>query len=81
MKRGRPKRDDRDQPAPVGDIMSLHEVTEYLGCSKFTVHRLLRRSEFPGFRLGSDWRFRRSDIDKWIAQRQQQAPPSRGVAE
>jgi excisionase family DNA binding protein len=54
--------------------MALREVAEYLGCSKVTVYRLLKHGEFPAFRLGGDWRFRRSDIDKWIAQQQQQAP-------
>jgi excisionase family DNA binding protein len=82
MKRGRPKGDDREQAGPVGDVMSMREVTEYLGCSKFTVYRLLRSGEFPGFRLGSDWRFRRSDIERWIMDRQvaldQSAPIKRG---
>ena len=46
------KRDDRKQPAPVRDVMSLPEVTGYLGCSKTLVHRLVRRGEFPGFSGG-----------------------------
>jgi excisionase family DNA binding protein len=72
MKRGRPKRDDREQPPPAGDVMTLNEVAEYLDCSKGTIYRLLKRGEFPAFRLGSDFRFRRENIDKWIAQLQEQ---------
>ena len=68
VKRGRPKHDDREQSAPLSDVMSLREVSDYLGCSKGIVYRLVKHGEFPAFRLGGNWRFRRSDIDKWIAQ-------------
>jgi len=53
--------------------MAVREVAEFLGCSKFTVYGLIKHGEFPGFRLGGNWRFRRSDIDKWIAQRHEQS--------
>ena len=80
MKRGGPKHNDREQTLPVADIMTLREVAEYLGCSKFTVYNLVKHGEFPAFRLGRDWRLRRSDIDKWIAQLQeQQQAPQAGV--
>lgn len=49
------------------EMMTVQEVAEYLDCHPYTVHRLLRQHEIPGFRLGGDWRLRRSDIDKWIA--------------
>jgi hypothetical protein len=29
----------------------------------------------PAFRVGSDWRFRRSDINEWIARQHDTNPP------
>ena len=53
------------------EIMTLGEVADYLKLHQDTVYNLLRRGELTGgFRLGSDWRFRRADIDGWIEQRQ-----------
>ena len=60
------------------ETMTAREVAEYLHCHYFTVYRLIYQNALPGFRLGGggDWRFRRSEIDQWIAARQVQPPPS-----
>jgi len=50
------------------EIMTLQDAAEYLNCHPVTVHRLLARGELRAFRLGSGWRFRREDIDTWIAE-------------
>jgi excisionase family DNA binding protein len=49
------------------EMMTLREVDEYLNCHNSTVNRLARAGELPAFHLGSDWRFRRSDLERWIA--------------
>jgi excisionase family DNA binding protein len=53
------------------ETMTVREVAQYLNCHFFTVYRLIRQSALPGFRLGGarDWRFRRSDVNQWIAAR------------
>jgi excisionase family DNA binding protein len=58
-----------DSPAH-GEIMTLDHVAQYLDCDEGAVYRLIKRDKLPGFNLGSDWRFRRPDIDSWIAERQ-----------
>ena len=35
-----------------------------------TIYLLLKNRRIPAFRLGSGWRFRRSDIDQWISDMQ-----------
>jgi excisionase family DNA binding protein len=47
----------------------------YLHCHPNTVYRLLKERKIPAFRVGSDWRFRRSDIDEWIARQYDTNPP------
>ncbi len=51
---------------PVKEIMTLADVAAYLRCHPSSIYRLLKRGEIPAFRIGSDWRFRRADIDRWI---------------
>lgn len=48
-------------------VMTVQDVADYLHCHSVTIYRLVKRGGLPGFKLGSDWRFHRSEIDKWIA--------------
>ena len=52
---------------PDSEILTLDEVAVYLKAGKKTVYRLAQLGEIPGFKLGGTWRFRRSELDRWIA--------------
>lgn len=52
---------------PEGEILTLGEVAAYLKAGKRTVYRLAAEGKLPAFKLGGTWRFRRSDLDEWIA--------------
>jgi len=54
---------------PEGEILTLDEVAVYLKAGKRTVYRLAAEGKLPAFKLGGTWRFRRSDLDQWIASR------------
>ena len=47
--------------------MTVPMLAEYLLCHPSTIYRLLKNKRIPGFRVGSDWRFRRSAIDQWLS--------------
>jgi excisionase family DNA binding protein len=49
------------------EIVTVQQLAEYLRYHPSTVYRLLRNHEIPGFKLGGSWRFRRADVEKWIA--------------
>lgn len=49
------------------EILTLEEVAVYLKAGKRTVYRLAQKGEIPAFKLGGTWRFRRSELDSWIA--------------
>jgi excisionase family DNA binding protein len=54
--------------APAADeIFTLDEVSAFLKAGKRTVYRLAQNGEIPAFKLGGTWRFRRSELDRWIA--------------
>jgi excisionase family DNA binding protein len=55
-----------DQP---DEILTIDEVAAFLKAGKRTVYRLAASGKLPAFKLGGTWRFRRSDLDNWIASR------------
>lgn len=55
-------------PYTRDEILTLDEVAAYLKAGKRTVYRLAQQGEIPAFKLGGTWRFRRSELDRWIAE-------------
>ncbi len=46
-------------------VLTPAELANYLRVHRSTIYRLLDRGELPSFKVGSDWRFVRDDIDRW----------------
>lgn len=51
------------------EILTLDEVADYLKAGKRTIYRLAQKGEIPAFKFGGTWRFRRQELDVWIAKR------------
>ena len=47
-------------------IFTLDELATYLKVGKRTLYRLASHGEIPAFKVGGTWRFRQSEIDRWI---------------
>ena len=67
------KRSAHDVKKPISnkpdEILTINEVASYLKAGKRTVYRLAASGKLPAFKLGGTWRFRRGDLDQWIARR------------
>ncbi len=50
------------------DIMTMKEVADYLKINDKTAYKLTAEGKIPGFKVGGAWRFKKSEIDSWIAQ-------------
>lgn len=57
---------------PNDDIMTVKEVADYLKIAEKTAYRFASEGKVPGFKVGSAWRFRKSEIDRWIIKQEQQ---------
>jgi excisionase family DNA binding protein len=53
-------------------IMTVSELAVYLRVHATTIYRLLKDNKVPAFRVGSDWRFSRRAIDRWMLSQQKQ---------
>ena len=48
-------------------LLTPDEVLEYLHLNLKTVYRLIKAGKLPAVRVGRQWRFRKSDIDAYLA--------------
>ena len=64
---GRPPADD-----PLGEVLTIREVSQLLGCSAWTVRNRHLRRGLPYFRTGGTGKlvFYRSQITHWILEQQ-----------
>ena len=60
------------QPKPdMGPrVLTVRELAGYLRIHQSTVYRLLRERKLPAFRVGTDWRFSRETIERWMREQQ-----------
>ena len=47
-------------------LLTTDQIARYLGVDKFTVYRLVAQKKIPAFRVGSQWRFKKSVIEEWL---------------
>ena len=52
---------------PLELVLTVKEVAQYLRVNQRTVYRLAVDRKLPGFKVGATWRFKRTDIESWIA--------------
>ena len=62
-----PKVESTLMNAPSELVLTVKEVAQYLRVNQRTVYRLAVDRKLPGFKVGATWRFKRTDIDGWIA--------------
>jgi PTS system nitrogen regulatory IIA component len=49
------------------DIMTLEEVASYLKVTPQTIYTWAQEKRIPAAKLGKEWRFKKSIIDKWFS--------------
>ncbi len=51
------------------DILTIEEVAKYLRVSERTVYDWAQKGEIPSGKIGTVWRFKKSEIDRWVNER------------
>ena len=51
--------------------MTLKEVAVFLKLTDKTAYRLAAERKLPGFKVGGSWRFKMTDIDRWIEEQKE----------
>jgi excisionase family DNA binding protein len=47
-------------------LLTTEQVARYLGVDKFTIYRLVTRKKILAFRVGNQWRFKKTLVDAWL---------------
>lgn len=50
-------------------ILTIEEVAKYLRVSERTVYDWAQRGEIPSGKIGTVWRFKKGEIEKWVNER------------
>lgn len=51
------------------DILTIEEVAKYLRVSERTVYDWAQKGEIPAGKIGTVWRFKKDEIEKWVNER------------
>ncbi|GHV90728.1 PTS fructose transporter subunit IIA [Spirochaetia bacterium] len=51
------------------DILTIEEVAKYLRVSERTVYDWAQKGDIPSGKIGTVWRFKKSEIEKWVNDR------------
>ena len=51
---------------PANEILTIEEVAEYLRLTPQTIYKWAQEKRIPAVKLGKEWRFRRSILDRWL---------------
>jgi excisionase family DNA binding protein len=53
-------------PSRDHEILTLEEVATYLRLKPQTIYKWAQEKRIPAVKLGKEWRFRRSILDRWL---------------
>lgn len=59
------------------EILTLQELAAYIKIAEKTLYGYAQKGIIPGIKIGSVWRFRKSDIDAWLEERRRLTESSR----
>jgi excisionase family DNA binding protein len=59
-----------EAPNGLPALLNTRQVAAYLQLHEVTVLGFARKGKLPGFKVGREWRFRMSDIQAWVEERQ-----------
>jgi excisionase family DNA binding protein len=51
---------------PNHEILTLEEVAHYLRLKPQTIYKWVQERRIPAVKLGKEWRFRKSVLDRWL---------------
>ena len=52
---------------PEDNVFTVQEVATYLRMKPVTIYKHAIAGKLPCFKVGANWRFKKSTIDRWIS--------------
>ena len=54
----------------MDNLLTTKQLQDMLQVDRITIYRMLSEGRLPGFKVGGQWRFRRSEIEAWLRAQQ-----------
>lgn len=51
----------------MGELMNIDKLSQYLGIKKSSLYSMVEKREIPYYKIGRLVRFKKADIDAWVA--------------
>lgn len=51
----------------ASEVLTSAQAAEYLQLAPATLKRMAREGRVPAAKVGRQWRFRKADLDRWLA--------------
>jgi excisionase family DNA binding protein len=48
------------------NLLTAQQVARYLRVDIFTIYRLVTQKKIPAFKVGNQWRFKKSILEEWL---------------
>jgi DNA binding domain, excisionase family len=61
-----------NKPAQQEELLTAKEASRYLKISPRTLYRHIKEHQIPALKLGREWRFIKSELDKWLIKKIQE---------
>lgn len=52
-------------------VFTVQELSSYLRMKPVTIYKHAKAGKLPSFKVGASWRFKKSTIDRWIANQEE----------
>ena len=49
------------------ETLTIKQLCDLLHVHQATIYKMVKQGKIPSFRIGSEWRFRRDSIERWMA--------------
>jgi excisionase family DNA binding protein len=53
-------------------LLTVHETAKLLNIGIFTVYRMAQKGKIPSYKIGNARRFKKEEIEKWLATQKSQ---------
>jgi len=62
------------------DILTADEVASLLRMPRSTIYSMAQEARIPSFKVGRQWRFRKSALEEWVREQEQRPSRSRSTS-
>ena len=52
-------------------VFTVQELAAYLRMKPVTIYKHAKAGKLPCFKVGANWRFKKSTIDRWISEQEE----------